>query len=347
MSAVRWSDVLFGVVFVAPPFLKKVLLRVFLRARIAPSAHIGWFASVRGRTLVMDEHSSIGALTLVRCDGDVRIGRYAEVSSFTLCYGAGGFALGEHSYVGPQCLINADEDVCIGHHSALGPRSMVFTHGSFLPVTEGYPTRLAAVTVGDRAWLAAGVFLHPGVRVGDDVIVNSRAVVAGDIPSGVVAEGSPARAVFPLERVKRRMTPARVDETMRRVLARFAESVLQRSRGLEVTTEGRDAVGFTAGGCAYRIVYLPAAGAVTGPSSSPGAGRKRLIVLSNAPGWRPAAATDLDVLDLVAGTHGGPNDPIARELVEFLRRYWGIRLEHSAPAARAAGVARPVLAPTK
>ena len=343
----RWADVLFGVVFVTPPFLKKMLLRAFLGARIAPTAHIGWFSSVRARSLVMEEHSSIAALTLVRCDGDVRLGRYAEVSSFVLCYGAGGFALGDHSYVGPQCLINADDDVRIGHHSALGPRSMVFTHGSFLPVTEGYPVRLAGVTIGDRAWLAAGVFLHPGVRVGDDVIVNSRAVVAGDIPSGMVAEGSPARTVFPVERVKRRMTPARVDETMRRILARFAESVLQRSRGLQVMTEGRDGVRFVERGCGYRIVYLPAAAPVTEPSPPPGDGRKRLIVLSNAPGWRPAAGADIDLLDLAAGRHGAPDDPIARELVEFLRRYWGIRLEHPAPSAAAADVPRPVLSPTK
>jgi acetyltransferase-like isoleucine patch superfamily enzyme len=344
---VRRTDLLFGLVFVAPPFLKKVLLRAFLGARIAPTAHLGWFSSVRARTLVMEEHSSIAALTLVRCDGDVRLGRYAEVSSFVLCYGAGGFALGDHAYVGPQCLINADEDVRLGHHSALGPRSMVFTHGSFLPVTEGYPVRLAGVTIGDRAWLAAGVFLHPGVRVGDDVIVNSRAVVAGDIPSGMVAEGSPARPVFPVERVKRRMTPARVDETMRRVLARFAEVVLERSRGLRVTTEGRDAVRFTAGGCAYRIVYLPATGPATEPAPPPGDGRKRLIVLSNAAGWRPAAGAEAGVLDLVTGRFGASDDPMARELAEFLRRYYGIRLEHPPASAASVELARPVPSPTK
>jgi len=69
-------------------------------------------------------------------------------------------------------------------------------------------------------------------------------------------------------------------------------------------------------------------------------------VLSNAPGWRPAAGADVDLLDLAAGRHGAPHDPIARELVEFLRRYWGIRLEHS-PSTAAAEMPRPVLSPTK
>src|SRR6185369_5487464 len=136
-----WRDILFGAVFLAPPFLKKVLLRLG-GAEIAPTARLGWFSTVRGRRIVLGEHSAIRPLTLVRCDGDVRLGRYAEVSSFTLVYGAAGFSLGEHSYVGPQCLINADDDVRIGDRSALGPRCMVFTHGSFLPYTEGYPVRL-------------------------------------------------------------------------------------------------------------------------------------------------------------------------------------------------------------
>ena len=83
--------------------------------------------------------------------------------------GAGGFALGEHSYVGPQCLINTDDDVRIGDRSALGPRCMVFTHGSFLPFLEGYPVRLAPVSVGDRGAL----------EVDHDLALVARARLAG------------------------------------------------------------------------------------------------------------------------------------------------------------------------
>jgi acetyltransferase-like isoleucine patch superfamily enzyme len=323
-----WRDVLFGVVFLAPPFLKKVLLRAFLGARIAPSARIGWFSAVRGRPIELDEHSAIGALTLVRCEGPVRLGRYSEVSSFVLVYGAGGFLLGDHSYVGPQCLINADEDVSIGNRSALGPRSMVFTHGSFLPYDEGYPVRLAGVTVGDRSWLAAGVFLHPGVHVGDDVLVNSRAVVSGDLPSGVVAEGAPARPLLPLDRVRRRMSPPRVDEAMRHVLDRFAEMVLRRMFAVEVTREGRDALRFRDGGREYRVVYLPAATPASEPALPPGDGPRRLIVLSSVPGAPIPAGPDVDVLDLAARNAPPSRDPITFHLVEFLKRYYGIRLEH-------------------
>lgn len=322
-----WRDVLFGVVFLAPPFLKKILLRAFLGARIAPTARIGWFSAIRGRPIELDEHSVVAALTLVRCEGAVRLGRYSEVSSFVLVYGAGGFRLGDHSYVGPQCLINADEDVSIGNRSALGPRSMVFTHGSFLPYNEGYPVRLAGVTVGDRSWLAAGVFLHPGVHVGDDVLVNSRAVVSGDLPSGVVAEGAPARPLVPLERVRRRMSPPRVDAAMRHVLDRFADMELRRTFAIEVTREGRDAWRFRDGGCDYRLAYVPAADAAPAPALPPSDGPRRLIVLSSIPNAPTPGGPDVDVLDLAARNAPPSRDPVTQRLVEFLKRYYGIRLE--------------------
>jgi acetyltransferase-like isoleucine patch superfamily enzyme len=331
---IGWRDVVFGAVFLAPPFLKRTLLRVCLGAEVAPTARLGWFASVRGRTVRLGAHSHIRALTLVRCEGDVRLGRYAEVSSFTLVYGAGGFALGEHSYVGPQCLINTDDDVRIGDRSALGPRCMVFTHGSFLPFLEGYPVRLAPVSVGDRTWLAAGVFVHPGVRVGDDVLVNSCAVVQGDVPGGSVVEGNPARVVFPIERVKRRMTPARVDEAMRGVLARFAEIVLERALRAEVVAEGRDVLRVRLGGRSYRVMYVPA---VRGPASPtwPAEAGTRGIVLCNDPAWRPpVAAKDVAVVDLAAMRIQPSGDPVEAELIDFLRRYYGVKLEHrEAPAA--------------
>jgi acetyltransferase-like isoleucine patch superfamily enzyme len=327
-----WRDVAFGLVFLAPPFLKKLLLRVAFGAEVAPTARLGWFSAVRGRTVALGAHSRVRPLTLVRCDGDVRLGRHAEVSSFVLVYGAGGFALGDHSYVGPQCLVNADEDVRIGARSALGPRCMVFTHGSFLPYTEGYPVRLAGVTVGDRTWIAAGVFLHPGVRVGDDVLVNARAVVQGDVPDGTVAEGNPARALFGIERVRRRMTPARVDAAMRGVLARFAEMVLARRLGAAPAAEGRDALAFRYGRRAYRVVYVPA---VAGPGVPPAAAPAgtRLIVLRNDPAWQPPAGADVAVVDLVAMRAGPARDPVEAELIDFLRRYYGLKLEPAAAQA--------------
>ena len=49
------------------------------------------------------------------------------------------------------------------------------------------------ISVGDNVWLGGGAILCPGVRIGDDTVVGAGAVVTRDLPSGVVAVGSPAR----------------------------------------------------------------------------------------------------------------------------------------------------------
>lgn len=48
-------------------------------------------------------------------------------------------------------------------------------------------------------WLGGGVIICPGVRIGADTVVGAGAVVTKDLPSGVVAVGTPARVVRSLD----------------------------------------------------------------------------------------------------------------------------------------------------
>lgn len=315
----RMNVLLLGLVLISPPFLKKLLLRWFAQAEIAPTAQIGWFSAVSARRITLGAHSVIRPLTLVRVEGEVALAPYAEVSSFNLVYGAGSFYLGQGSYVGPQSLINADEPVRIGQGSALGPRSMVFTHGSFLPYTEGYWVKLAGVTVGDKVWCAAGVFLHPGVEIGDNSFVNSMAVVSGAIPPGSVVEGNPAKVVYPMARVQRKMTPRLRDAALERILADFAEVVLRRELGVTALDAAPHRLRFTWRGQAYQVGLIASTGA---PPEAPPAGA-RLVALVNAPEW--AAPADALVLDVLRGEARFHADPIHTALRLFALRYFGVR----------------------
>lgn len=51
------------------------------------------------------------------------------------------------------------------------------------------------VTLADNVWLGAGVIVCPGVSIGADTVVGAGAVVAKDLPAGVVAAGTPARVL--------------------------------------------------------------------------------------------------------------------------------------------------------
>jgi acetyltransferase EpsM len=64
--------------------------------------------------------------------------------------------------------------------------------GSFAHIAPG-ATLGGNVTVGVRALIGLGASVMPGRRVGANTIIGAGAVVADDIPDGVVAVGVPAR----------------------------------------------------------------------------------------------------------------------------------------------------------
>ncbi|MBI5302384.1 MAG: acyltransferase [Chloroflexi bacterium] len=314
------NTLLLGLVFLAPPFLKKILLRWFFNAKIGRHVELDWLTSIAARHIELGDHSAIRMGTLIRLNGDFKLGAYGEISIFNLIYGSSTFSAGNATYIGPQCIINAEETVQIGNGSALGPRSMVFTHGSFLPYNEGYWARRAGVTIGNKVWCAAGVFLHPGVEIGDDTFVNSRSVVMQSIPGGSVVEGNPAQVVYPIERIKRKMTPARLDAAMALVLRDFVEVGLRRELGVTEIEEREGYVRARWRGALYEIALVRATNDAACALTAP-----RQIYLVNRADWSaPAGAW---VFDCRAQRTRYLADPIHTALRMFMLRYYGIRFE--------------------
>lgn len=51
------------------------------------------------------------------------------------------------------------------------------------------------VTIGENAWIGAGVVIVPGVRIGKNAVIGAGSVVTKDIPDNVVAVGNPCRVL--------------------------------------------------------------------------------------------------------------------------------------------------------
>jgi maltose O-acetyltransferase len=54
------------------------------------------------------------------------------------------------------------------------------------------------ISIGAGAWLGGGVIVLPGVTIGENAVVGAGSVVSRDVPAGVVAVGTPARALRPI-----------------------------------------------------------------------------------------------------------------------------------------------------
>jgi maltose O-acetyltransferase len=120
-------------------------------------------------------------------------------------------SIGARTFVNYDCLMLDVAAVTIGAACQIASRVQFLT--ATHPI-DPEPRRIgweaaAPIVVGDNVWLSGGVTVCPGVTIGDDTVVGAGAVVARDLPAGVVAVGVPARAIREIDERDRIDVPAR------------------------------------------------------------------------------------------------------------------------------------------
>jgi NDP-sugar pyrophosphorylase family protein len=115
--------------------------------------------------------------------------------------------------VGDDCgftgvVILAGNGITIGKRVLCGP-GVVITDSQghpMLPVERRYLTARRSpdneITIGDDVFLGLRTIVLPGVTIGAGSVVVAGSVVSRSIPAGVIAGGSPARAVRDLNQVE-------------------------------------------------------------------------------------------------------------------------------------------------
>jgi maltose O-acetyltransferase len=104
-------------------------------------------------------------------------------------------SIGDGTFVNYDCVMLDAAPISIGAACQLAPRVQLLT--ATHPI-DPEPRRLGwelakPIAIADNVWLGAGAIVCPGVRIGSDTVVGAGAVVTRDLPSGVVAFGSPAK----------------------------------------------------------------------------------------------------------------------------------------------------------
>ena len=107
--------------------------------------------------------------------------------------------VGAKSVLGQECTISAYQHVSIGRECVIADRVMMidFDHGV---VDVERPIRLQGiykrdVDIGHNVWIGYGACILRGVRVGDNAILGTSAVVTKDVPDNAVVAGVPARVI--------------------------------------------------------------------------------------------------------------------------------------------------------
>lgn len=124
--------------------------------------------------------------------------------------------------IGPGCLVNSGVrvwdpwnlemagHVWIGAESKIynlapiriGPNSIVSQYSYLCASTHDYldpsfPLYSKPITIGAGVWVAANVFVAPGVTIHDGAVVGACSVVTRDVPPNSVCAGNPCRFIKP------------------------------------------------------------------------------------------------------------------------------------------------------
>ncbi len=118
----------------------------------------------------------------------------ARVYPRARCWAPWNLTMHEHSCVGDDVDIYSAESITIGAYSTVSQYGYLCT-ATHDPDDVRHPLVVKPISIGRRCWLAADVFVAPGVTIGDGAVVGARSAVFKDLPEWVVCAGTPARPI--------------------------------------------------------------------------------------------------------------------------------------------------------
>lgn len=126
---------------------------------------------------------------------DVEIGRGGHHGPNSIVKIGDGCAILEH------VMMNPSEAVTIGNNVGIGTGVHIWTHGSYLDILQGFPASFKPVKIGNDVWLPDKIIVLPGIKIGNNVVVQASSVINKNLPDGCLAGGIPVeillKNVFP------------------------------------------------------------------------------------------------------------------------------------------------------
>ena len=112
------------------------------------------------------------------------------------CYGVNSTVkIGSGVGIFENTIINPSEPVEIGDNCGIGADVMIWTHGAWLDITQGFPADFGPVKMGDNVWLPARSIVLPNVTIGNDVVIGINSIINRSLPDGCFAAGSPCKVI--------------------------------------------------------------------------------------------------------------------------------------------------------
>ena len=111
-------------------------------------------------------------------------------------------SIGDYSWIGDEVVLYSLGEINIGKHAVISQRSYLCA-GAHDHTRPTFDMIAGPIEVGEQVWIAADVFVSPGVTIGAGSVVGARSSVFHNLPGGMVCYGSPAVPVRPRPKTER------------------------------------------------------------------------------------------------------------------------------------------------
>ncbi len=132
-------------------------------------------------------------LFLLRLFG-AKVHKKSVVYSSARIYMPWNLEMEEYSCIAPEVDCYNAALVKIGKHSTVSQKSYLCTATHDIEKSDN-PLVTKPIIIEDQAWIAADVFIGPGVTIGQGAVVAARSVVVKDVEPWTVVGGNPAKFI--------------------------------------------------------------------------------------------------------------------------------------------------------
>lgn len=104
--------------------------------------------------------------------------------------------IGDYSWIGDDVVLYCLAPIFIGNHVVVSQNTYLCGGGHDYQDIN-FPQTTAPICIEDEVWVAADVFVAPGVTIGQATVIGARSTVLKDVAPMVVAAGYPLRILGP------------------------------------------------------------------------------------------------------------------------------------------------------
>jgi putative colanic acid biosynthesis acetyltransferase WcaF len=123
-----------------------------------------------------------------------KIARGAHPYSSARIWAPWNLTMGEGSCLGDHVDCYSVDRVTLEPYATVSQYAFLCTAGHDYSVPR-MPVITAPIRIGPRAWVAADVFVGPGVTIGEGAVVGARSSVYRNVEAWTVVGGNPARVI--------------------------------------------------------------------------------------------------------------------------------------------------------